>query len=604
MKFSKKIFLAVFLSTLLVSGSILWASYFYTKSQVQEDFINRYEVFSSVLGNTLTQLDTRTEDLMYNAAKFVAERDREKGLLSTAELQGLRDDLNVSHIFMVDKTGKFIRSTNEDPSLIPNAFSFCSKYRNLVTGESKVEATPIVHPEPEPKPYKFLFVPTQNRERLVEVGVRVDFITKTLSEALSSDRNILSLSLYSPHGKLFGNIKSDTIEFKEEAISLPETFPSFANRGDYFEFYTKVASSHPYCCQCDVSGTSKNGEYYYVLSSKVSKGEIKSILATTSWGFGLTGILLIFVAYFFGSILSKRLVQNIVKAKEKIRAIKASGSLSGRVQLEGKDEIAFLTNEFDKTLDSLESAQSKLLEVERSEARSRLANEIAHNIKSPLVAMEMVIPSLFSSPSSIKGILTTSIKDIKTLVEKLNKCVASDKPKDFQDENEVVSVRKILEEVETQKRFEYGGKIEFREISTTIKTDALVKLNRTEFRAILSNLINNAVEASDCPKAKVEWGIWIDSSHQCRIVIRDKGDGMTEETIDKLGKEKFSTKPGCNRGNGFLHANDYIKKLGGDLKIESSIGGGTEVKISLPLYGAYQKECDQQEMPNVRGIEY
>jgi len=78
----------------------------------------------------------------------------------------MRDELSVTHIFVVDKAGNFIRSTNEDPHLIPNAYSFCQDYRKMVAGTSNVEATPIIHPQPEPKPYKFGFVPSQDRQRL------------------------------------------------------------------------------------------------------------------------------------------------------------------------------------------------------------------------------------------------------------------------------------------------------------------------------------------------------------------------------------------------------------------------------------------------------
>ncbi|MCB0411575.1 MAG: hypothetical protein KDD22_03570, partial [Bdellovibrionales bacterium] len=265
MRFAQKIFLAVFCSVLFIAAAIWWTTYHFTSRQVEDDFVKRYLSFSKVVGETLTQLDKRTESLMYTAAKYVADKDQGIEPLSTDYLKKVRDDLNITHLFIVDKGGNFVRSTNEDPKLIPNAFSFCPKYKNLVLGSLNIEATPILHPEPEPKPFKFLFVPTENRERLIEVGVRVDFITQTLSEALSSDSNVLSLALYSPHGKSLGKFQADQTSFEEEKIDLPKVFPAWQDHGEYYDFFTKVTSSHPQCCQCDVSGTSLNGEYYYVL---------------------------------------------------------------------------------------------------------------------------------------------------------------------------------------------------------------------------------------------------------------------------------------------------------------------------------------------------
>jgi hypothetical protein len=172
------------------------------------------------MGDALTRLDGNTESLMLNAAKVVAERDAEHGLLSTSALSRMRDELSVTHIFVTDKKGNFIRSTNEDPTLIPNAFSFCPGYQNLVTGKSNMEATPIIPPQPEPKPYKFVFIPSLDHQRLLEVGTRVDFVAKTLTEALGSDSNIVSLSLFAPDGSPFGKFSSKGVEFTQDKLAL------------------------------------------------------------------------------------------------------------------------------------------------------------------------------------------------------------------------------------------------------------------------------------------------------------------------------------------------------------------------------------------------
>jgi hypothetical protein len=153
---------------------------------------------------------------------------------------------------MLDKYGKFIRSTNEDPKLIPNAYSFCSDYRNLITGSSIVKGTPIIHPHPEPKPYKFLFIPNRYKNRLVEVGVRIDFVAKTLTEALGSDANIVSMAVFDPKGTSFGRFTAQGYQFNESQMQLPDKFPSVVDHPDEFHFYTKVGSSHTKCCQCEV----------------------------------------------------------------------------------------------------------------------------------------------------------------------------------------------------------------------------------------------------------------------------------------------------------------------------------------------------------------
>jgi hypothetical protein len=195
MTFAKKIFIAVFLSTLTIGSILIWAAYKYTINRSEEDFVSRYQVLSRVLADTLNRLDTSTEALMLNAAKVVSEKDEKHGLLSTDHLRELQRELGVTHLFVIDRNGKFLRSTNDDPAGIPNLFSFCENYQKLITGNLKVEATPVIKPNPEPKPFKFLSIPNNDRSRIVEVGVRVDFIAKTLAEAIKSDVNVTSMSL-------------------------------------------------------------------------------------------------------------------------------------------------------------------------------------------------------------------------------------------------------------------------------------------------------------------------------------------------------------------------------------------------------------------------
>ena len=186
MTFARKIFIAVFLSTLFVGTSLIWGAHRYVQNRAEADFISRYTVFTRILGDTLTQLDTNTEALMMNAAQVVAAKDKEEGLLSTERLRALQAKLGITHLFVIDKNGKFLRSTNDDPAGIPNLFSFSPTYRNLLTGESEVEATPVIKPNPEPKPFKFLSIANHDKSRIIEVGVRVDFIGKTLAEAIRS----------------------------------------------------------------------------------------------------------------------------------------------------------------------------------------------------------------------------------------------------------------------------------------------------------------------------------------------------------------------------------------------------------------------------------
>jgi signal transduction histidine kinase len=576
MKYSQKIFLAVFLSTIIISGIILWVAYYYSSQQLKDDFIKKYSVFSQVLGDTLTQLDERTETLMYNTAKLVAERDDLKGTLSTKELKELRDELKVTHLFVVDKGGKFIRSTNEAPELIPNAFSFCSKYEQMITGEKQFDATPIIHPEPEPLPYKFLFVPNTERTRLVEVGIRVDFIAQTLTKALNKDESINSLSLYSPKGKSFGTFTSSKVDFKRKDMQLPDSFPSIREFHDRIEIFSKVRASRTQCCQCDKSKTSINGEYYYVLKSEVSKGRLAGLIKKSSYFYLAVALGLLVFSYLFSRILSKRLVRSLELAAQKAREIQKSRNLSERLGISGTDEVSFLAQEFDSTLGVLESTQKQLLERERESAKIDLVHEIIHDIKSPLNVLGMYLKTMDLSQQS-KKIITSAHTEIRQLMNKLKTTERDSFSR--QDNEGLHDVCAIVDLVVKKKKLELS---EYGVVSFTFhrpESQVTANFNEYELHRILSNIINNS---HDSLLAKgggtIEFSISEDK-YNVTLVIVDDGIGMVQEVQNCLFKTNYSSKG--SQGMALLRASKMIKSWGGDIYVRSKPNIETKVFITL-----------------------
>ncbi len=47
-------------------------------------------------------------------------------------------------------------------------------------------------------------------------------------------------------------------------------------------------------------------------------------------------------------------------------------------------------------LDALEESQKRLVEAEKAESKVQLARVVAHNIRSPVVAIEMMIPQMLT----------------------------------------------------------------------------------------------------------------------------------------------------------------------------------------------------------------
>ena len=68
------------------------------------------------------------------------------------------------------------------------------------------------------------------------------------------------------------------------------------------------------------------------------------------------------------------------------------------------------------------------------------------------------------------------------------------------------------------------------------------------------------------------------------ITVKDNGNGIPSSIIDKIFQPFFTTKPtGQGTGLGLSLSYDIIKAHGGEIKVETKEGEGSEFIITLPL---------------------
>jgi signal transduction histidine kinase len=100
---------------------------------------------------------------------------------------------------------------------------------------------------------------------------------------------------------------------------------------------------------------------------------------------------------------------------------------------------------------------------------------------------------------------------------------------------------------------------------------------------ILSNLIDNAIEATPSSQ-EAHIHIELTVSHgSFEISIRDNGIGFPKEVLPLAGKTPFSFNKIGGSGRGLFHARRVIKHLDGDFSVKNIASGGAEVKITLPI---------------------
>lgn len=114
-------------------------------------------------------------------------------------------------------------------------------------------------------------------------------------------------------------------------------------------------------------------------------------------------------------------------------------------------------------------------------------------------------------------------------------------------------------------------------------------MDSLEFERSVSNLINNAAEASPLG-SKVIIAV-NDADKILEILIKDFGKGISAENLKKIGTKGFSSEKENGTGIGVFYAKRFIEDLGGRLNIESSLGEGTKVSIFIPKAKQYPSKA-------------
>lgn len=215
-------------------------------------------------------------------------------------------------------------------------------------------------------------------------------------------------------------------------------------------------------------------------------------------------------------------------------------------------------------------------------AEVQVANQVAHDIRSPLTALEILGSNLPELPESKRTHLNEAISGIKDIVHNL-RSKNHDNDKDSIRSEMMVS---LVEMVVAQKRIEYQNfkNIFFVEKIKLSDYKLFSEIDPKKIKRVMSNVLNNAVESFG-DKGRIE--IFFESTEdEFAIVVKDNGRGIEAKNLDKIMQRGFSQGKERGQGLGLWYAQETLKSLGGRLVVESEVDKGTTLKLFFKRTGA------------------
>lgn len=105
------------------------------------------------------------------------------------------------------------------------------------------------------------------------------------------------------------------------------------------------------------------------------------------------------------------------------------------------------------------------------------------------------------------------------------------------------------------------------------------RLDREHFKRVLTNLLQNAIEAQEGP-GRVAVRIRREGGRRVAVEVHDSGPGIPRENLARVTEPFFTTKRG-GTGLGLAIAARIIERLGGKLAVTSAPGQGTTFTLTL-----------------------
>lgn len=139
----------------------------------------------------------------------------------------------------------------------------------------------------------------------------------------------------------------------------------------------------------------------------------------------------------------------------------------------------------------------------------------------------------------------------------------------------------VLSTVTAQLAARFAGRAEVRLVGDP--ANLRIPLSLADATSVVSNLLENALYAVEPGHGQVTVTAERLSSGGVCLEVRDNGCGIPPENLSRVSEPFFTTRPpGKGTGLGLCLVTHLVRAVGGDIRLESQVGVGTTVTVSLP----------------------
>ncbi|MBI2343684.1 MAG: hybrid sensor histidine kinase/response regulator [Deltaproteobacteria bacterium] len=382
---------------------------------------------------------------------------------------------------------------------------------------------------------------------------------------------------------------------KSRLDALNERLPLFAVDYHHNKFF--VALRNGECVyNIDVCGSTQDESAYKYVSADDSAGLVFTMLVPKQSinTFLCKEVFLILVVCLLPMTLLCFLVykkfrivaSNLQRIKTRIMHIENT-DLASCERLQGGvypySELTDISNAFLTTMKRLGEYAEQVRTQSNLAAIGRIASQVAHDIRSPLTALRVVSGQIQELPERKRLLIRRAVQRMEDIAHDLaGRNARSTTVEGPPVANAPRLLSSLIEPLISEKRIQFRHQPD---VTIDAPLDVTIyglftTVDPVAFQRVLSNLINNAVEALvghgtiTCTVTAI--------SDILKIAVCDDGPGIPSDVLPQLMQRGATFgKPGGS-GLGLYHARSAVEQWHGTLTIDSSVGRGTTVLLTLP----------------------
>ena len=240
-----------------------------------------------------------------------------------------------------------------------------------------------------------------------------------------------------------------------------------------------------------------------------------------------------------------------------------------------------------RDLSALRALEQEKMQVERFSSMGAMAASLAHEIKNPLVPIQMfahLLPTKYDDEEFRKDFSVTVVNEVERISRLVGQMLDLVRKPSY--DRGLVDVRDVTERLLTVTRADYQRHAI--QVHTHFSEDLLGVFGVASevYQALLNVMVNSIQAMPDGGELFIDVQA-VGNEVVCRIA--DTGPGVSPEDLPRLFEPLFTTKVG-GHGLGLALTYQFVRANGGEIHAECPPGQGLMVMMSFPASRAAETE--------------